>query len=121
MRFGFLTEGDTPRGASVANRYHEIIREAQFLEQMGFDFWGCSEQHFTGPVATISAPEVLLGAVAQATSRIKIRTIVFRDAAFQSSDTQRRAVGDARHPVARTDGVRDCARQQRGGRERVQD
>ncbi|MGD9762829.1 MAG: LLM class flavin-dependent oxidoreductase [Candidatus Binatia bacterium] len=77
MRFGFLTEGDTPRGASVANRYHEVIREAQFAEQMGFDFWGCSEQHFTGPVATISAPEVLLGAVAQATSRIKIRTMSF--------------------------------------------
>lgn len=77
MRFGFLTEGDTPRGASVANRYHEIIREAQFLDELGFDFWGCSEQHFTGPVATISAPEVLLGAVAQATSRIKIRTMSF--------------------------------------------
>jgi len=75
MRFGFLTEGDTPRGASVANRYLEVIREAQFLEEMGFDFWGCSEQHFTGPVATISAPEVLFGAVAQATSRIKLRTM----------------------------------------------
>ncbi len=75
MRCGFLTEGDTPRGASVANRYLEVIREAQFLEEMGFDFWGSSEQHFTGPVVTISAPEVLFGAVAQATSRIKLRTM----------------------------------------------
>lgn len=75
MKFGFLTEGDTPRGASVANRYHEIIREVQFLEEMNFDFWGSSEQHFTGPVATISAPEVLYGAVAQATNRIKLRTM----------------------------------------------
>lgn len=75
MIFGFLTEGDTPRGASVANRYHEIIKEAQFLEEMDFDFWGSSEQHFTGPVATISAPEVLYGAVAQATHRIKLRTM----------------------------------------------
>ena len=75
MKFGFLTEGDTPRGASVANRYHEIIREVQFLEAMDFDFWGSSEQHFTGPVATISAPEVLYGAVAQATHRIKMRTM----------------------------------------------
>jgi hypothetical protein len=59
MKFGFLTEGDSPRGYSVANRYHEVIREAQYADEMGFDFWGSSEQHFTGPVATISAPEVL--------------------------------------------------------------
>jgi alkanesulfonate monooxygenase SsuD/methylene tetrahydromethanopterin reductase-like flavin-dependent oxidoreductase (luciferase family) len=75
MKFGFLTEGDTPRGYSVASRYHEVIREAQFAEEMGFDFWGASEQHFTGPVATISAPEVLFAAVAQATTRIKIRSM----------------------------------------------
>ena len=75
MRFGFLTEGDTPRGASVADRYHEVIREAQFAEEHGFDFWGASEQHFTGPVATISAPEVLFAAVAHATTKIKIRSM----------------------------------------------
>ncbi len=56
----------------MAERYHEVIREAQFVEEMGFDFWGSSEQHFTGPVATISAPEVLYGAVAHATNRIKL-------------------------------------------------
>lgn len=75
MKFGLFTEGDTPRGYSVARRYQEMIREAQFAEEMGFDFWGCSEQHFTGPVATTSAPEVLYGAVAHATSRIKLRTM----------------------------------------------
>jgi alkanesulfonate monooxygenase SsuD/methylene tetrahydromethanopterin reductase-like flavin-dependent oxidoreductase (luciferase family) len=75
MKFGFLTEGDSPRGYSVANRYHEVIREAQYADEMGFDFWGSSEQHFTGPVATISAPDVLFGAVAQTTTRIKIRSM----------------------------------------------
>lgn len=75
MKFGFLTEGDTPPGASAANRLHEVIREAQFCDEMNFDFWGSSEQHFTDPVATISAPEVLYGAVAQATSRIKLRSM----------------------------------------------
>ena len=69
MKFGLFTEADTPRGYSVARRYKEVIREAQYAEEMGFDVWGCSEQHFTGPVATTSAPEVLYGAVAQATSR----------------------------------------------------
>lgn len=75
MRFGLFTEADTPRGYSVARRYKEVIREAQYAEEMGFDVWGCSEQHFTGPVATTSAPEVLYGAVAQATSKIKLRTM----------------------------------------------
>lgn len=75
MKFGLFTEADTPRGYSVARRYKEVIREAQYAEEMGFDVWGCSEQHFTGPVATTSAPEVLYGAVAQATSRIKLRTM----------------------------------------------
>jgi alkanesulfonate monooxygenase SsuD/methylene tetrahydromethanopterin reductase-like flavin-dependent oxidoreductase (luciferase family) len=75
MRFGMFTEGDAPRGYSVAQRYYEVIREAQYAEEMGFDFWGASEQHFTGPVATISAPEVLFAAVAQVTSRIKIRSM----------------------------------------------
>lgn len=75
MRFVFLTEGDTPRGASVADRYHEIIREAQFCEEMDFDAWGSSEQHFTSPVATVSAPEIIFGAVAQATERIHIRSM----------------------------------------------
>lgn len=75
MKFGLFTEADTPRGYSVARRYKEVICEAQFAEDMGFDVWGCSEQHFTGPVATTSAPEVIYGAVAQATSKIKLRTM----------------------------------------------
>lgn len=77
MRFAFLTEADTPPGASVADRYHEIIREAQHCDAMGFDVWGCSEQHFVAPNANTSAPEVLLGAVAYATTHISIRPMSF--------------------------------------------
>lgn len=72
MRFGFLTEATTPKGMTHYHRYHEIIREAEFAEEMGWDFWGTSEQHFA-PGATTTAPEALYGAVAMRTSRIKLR------------------------------------------------
>ncbi|WP_420623599.1 LLM class flavin-dependent oxidoreductase [Candidatus Poriferisodalis sp.] len=72
MRFGFLSEGTTPRGMTHHHRLHEVIREAELCEEMGWDFWGTSEQHFA-PGATIAAPETLYGAVAMRTSRIKLR------------------------------------------------
>lgn len=75
MKFALFVEGDTNRGYSVSERYHEIIREAQYAEEVGFDAWGCAEQHFVGPTCTTSAPEVIFGAVAQATSRITLRTM----------------------------------------------
>jgi alkanesulfonate monooxygenase SsuD/methylene tetrahydromethanopterin reductase-like flavin-dependent oxidoreductase (luciferase family) len=43
-------------------------------EEMGFDFYGLSEVHFS-PEMTISAPEVLLGAIAAKTERIRLRTV----------------------------------------------
>ncbi|MGV0794995.1 LLM class flavin-dependent oxidoreductase [Mycolicibacterium sp. XJ1819] len=77
MRFGIVTEADTTPRASIAERYHEVLREVQYAEEMGFDFWGPSEQHFIPPVATISASEVLLGAASQVTSSIELRAMSF--------------------------------------------
>lgn len=65
-------EGET-HGITHAQRYKEMIREAMFAEEMGFDFWGTSEQHFTLDGYTVSAPEVLFGAVAARTSKIQLR------------------------------------------------
>ena len=62
-----------PKGLSYSARYHEIIKEAVFAEEMGFDFWGTSEQHFVPSAYAVSAPETLYGAVAALTSRITIR------------------------------------------------
>lgn len=77
MRFILASEGDTPPGASYVNRYDELIREAILCEAMGFYAWGLSEQHFQAPNATISAPEVIYGAVSQLTRSIKIRAMSF--------------------------------------------
>jgi alkanesulfonate monooxygenase SsuD/methylene tetrahydromethanopterin reductase-like flavin-dependent oxidoreductase (luciferase family) len=73
MRFMVATEAETPLGTTHHRRYKEVLEEARFAEEMGFHTWGTSEQHFMSPVSCISAPEVLYGAVAALTSRIRIR------------------------------------------------
>lgn len=76
MRFGLIQEGVTPIGTTHHRRYKELIREVQVAEDAGFDFWGTSEQHFIGDQASVSAPEVLFGAVAAVTSKINIRHMI---------------------------------------------
>jgi alkanesulfonate monooxygenase SsuD/methylene tetrahydromethanopterin reductase-like flavin-dependent oxidoreductase (luciferase family) len=73
MRFMVATEAETPLGTTHHRRYKEVLEEAKFAEEMGFHTWGTSEQHFMSPVSCVSAPEVLYGAVAALTSRIRIR------------------------------------------------
>jgi len=75
MRFGFINEGAVPMGGTYHTRYREIMDEAIYAEEMGFDFFGCSEQHFMNN-GGISSTEVFYGALAQRTSRIQIRSMV---------------------------------------------
>ena len=64
MKVGLLQEGEVLPGRSYAERYHEMIREVALADRMGFHCWGTSEQHFSPPRFTVSAPEVLYAAVA---------------------------------------------------------
>lgn len=73
MRFGLLSEGDTPDGMTNYHRYHEVLEEMVLADAVGFDFCGTSEQHFFPSVATFSAPETFYGALAVRTKRIKLR------------------------------------------------
>lgn len=73
MRFVMMTEARTPRGYTHQRRWHEVIEEAVYAEEMGFDTWGCSEHHFFCDVATTSTPSTLFAAVAMKTSRIRLR------------------------------------------------
>lgn len=73
MRFGLITEAEVAKGTPYSVRYHEVIKEAIHADEMGFDFWGSSEQHLVPSAYSISAPEVLYGAVAARTTNIKIR------------------------------------------------
>jgi alkanesulfonate monooxygenase SsuD/methylene tetrahydromethanopterin reductase-like flavin-dependent oxidoreductase (luciferase family) len=73
MKVGLLQEGEIRSGVSVAQRYEEMIAEVTKADEMGFYSWGTSEQHFSPPRFTVSAPEVLYAAIARHTKNIKLR------------------------------------------------
>ncbi len=73
IKVGLLQEGDISNNISVKQRYGEMIREVQLADRLGFSSWGTSEQHFSAPTFTVSAPEVLYAAVASHTENIRIR------------------------------------------------
>ncbi|MDI2098915.1 LLM class flavin-dependent oxidoreductase [Ruicaihuangia caeni] len=74
MRVGLLQEGDLV-GTTVAERYHQMIKEVKLADELGFSTWGTSEQHFSPPHFSVAAPEVLYSAIAAQTSSIKLRTM----------------------------------------------
>ncbi|MGE3744920.1 MAG: LLM class flavin-dependent oxidoreductase [Sphingomonadaceae bacterium] len=73
MRFIMLSECETLHGATHHRRYWDMVTEAVFAEEMGFDGWGTSEHHFFNDIAVAPSPECLFTAVAMRTSRIKLR------------------------------------------------
>jgi alkanesulfonate monooxygenase SsuD/methylene tetrahydromethanopterin reductase-like flavin-dependent oxidoreductase (luciferase family) len=75
MRVGLLQEGEVRDGKSYAQRYREMIDEVVAADRLGFSTWGTSEQHFSPPRFTVSAPEVLYAAVAARTQQIKLRVM----------------------------------------------
>ena len=74
MKFGFLSEAETQPGTTHHRRYMEVVEEVIVAEEMGWDFFGTSEQHFISPVACVSAPETFYPFIAAKTSRIKLGT-----------------------------------------------
>jgi alkanesulfonate monooxygenase SsuD/methylene tetrahydromethanopterin reductase-like flavin-dependent oxidoreductase (luciferase family) len=73
MRVGLSAEADIPAGGDLTQRYEDMLHEVELADELGFDFYGVSEQHFNNRVAFVSAPEVLFGAVAARTKWIKVR------------------------------------------------
>jgi alkanesulfonate monooxygenase SsuD/methylene tetrahydromethanopterin reductase-like flavin-dependent oxidoreductase (luciferase family) len=73
MRVGLLQEGEVRPGVSYAQRYREMIDEVVLADELGFSAWGTSEQHFSAPRFTVSAPEVLYAAIAAKTKHITLR------------------------------------------------
>lgn len=73
MKFGFLSEGDTPVGMTHQHRYWEIVDEVVQADRMGFDWFGASEQHVTVGGASLSAPEILYSYLFGKTNRIRFR------------------------------------------------
>lgn len=75
MKFGYMSEGETAEGESYYHRYQELIKEVIYAEELGFDLFASSEQHFTFG-ATVSAPECLYSYLFAVTKRIRFRHAV---------------------------------------------
>lgn len=71
MRFGFISEAETPPGMTHRHRYLELIDEFLLAEKVGFDLIGTSEQHFAIGGISVSAPETLYPYMMALTSRIR--------------------------------------------------
>jgi probable LLM family oxidoreductase len=72
--FGDVTADADGRLVSHARVLRDVIAEAELADQVGIDFLGVGEHH--RPDFAISAPEVLLGAIAGRTQRLRLGTAV---------------------------------------------
>jgi alkanesulfonate monooxygenase SsuD/methylene tetrahydromethanopterin reductase-like flavin-dependent oxidoreductase (luciferase family) len=73
--FGLFYEIPVPRPwheRSEYDAYHDVIAQAVRGEEMGFSHFWTVEHHFLSEFSHCSAPEVLYGAIAAKTSRMKI-------------------------------------------------
>lgn len=75
MRFGFMSEGEVPEQSSYFHRYRELVAEVELADELGFDFFASSEQHFTFG-ASVSAPECLFSYLFPLTRRLRFRHAV---------------------------------------------
>jgi alkanesulfonate monooxygenase SsuD/methylene tetrahydromethanopterin reductase-like flavin-dependent oxidoreductase (luciferase family) len=75
MKFGFMTEGEGVEGESYYHRYRDLINQVLLAEELGFDIFATSEQHFTFG-AMVSAPECLFPYLFPLTKRIRFRHAV---------------------------------------------
>src|SRR5262245_56602176 len=79
LEFGLDTFGDVTRGAGGAMLPHaqvirNVIEEGVLADQLGIDFIGLGEHHRAD--FAISAPEVLLAAIAARTNDIRLGSAV---------------------------------------------
>ncbi|MEZ0335369.1 MAG: LLM class flavin-dependent oxidoreductase, partial [Gemmatimonadales bacterium] len=72
--FGDLTVDADGRVKSHGQVLRDVVAEAELADQLGVNFFGVGEHH--RPDFAISAPEVVLGAIAGRTERIHLGTAV---------------------------------------------
>jgi len=73
MRVMIIQEAICAPDESWPVRYRDSIAEAIHADRHGFDLYGLSEQHFAHGEAIVSAPEIVLAAVAAVTKNITLR------------------------------------------------
>ncbi|MFL5926022.1 MAG: LLM class flavin-dependent oxidoreductase [Gaiellaceae bacterium] len=73
MEIGVYTFAEL-NGQDPAGRMHDLLEEAELAEQVGLDVFGVGEHH--RPDFIVSAPAVVLGAIAARTERIRLTSAV---------------------------------------------
>lgn len=74
IELGLDTFGDLTPGATHAEVIGNVVEEAVLADSLGVDFIGLGEHH--RPDFAISAPEIVLAAIASRTTRIRLGTSV---------------------------------------------
>jgi alkanesulfonate monooxygenase SsuD/methylene tetrahydromethanopterin reductase-like flavin-dependent oxidoreductase (luciferase family) len=76
MKFSLFTEIQCPQGSSPAARLGEFMEQAELADRLGFDAYWIAEIHCQPKFSLLSAPYVVLGAVAQRTQRLRLGVAV---------------------------------------------
>jgi natural product biosynthesis luciferase-like monooxygenase protein len=78
MRYGlfYLPSSVPATRAEGAERFHTIVEQVAFGEQLGFDSVWLAEHHFHSFAGIFSSPPVIGAAIAQRTTRMRIGTAV---------------------------------------------
>ena len=76
MKFSLFTEIQCPAGSSPAARLEEFMEQAELADREGFHAYWIAEIHCQPKFSLLSAPYVVLGAVAQRTQRLRLGVAV---------------------------------------------
>src|SRR3954462_10392853 len=74
MQLGVATFADVHAGVSPEERLRQLLEEAELAEQLGLDVFAVGEHH--RPDYAVSAPAVVLAALAARTHRIRLASAV---------------------------------------------
>jgi alkanesulfonate monooxygenase SsuD/methylene tetrahydromethanopterin reductase-like flavin-dependent oxidoreductase (luciferase family) len=75
MKFGLMTQIQMPRPwpeRAELNAYGHMLDQAVSAEELGFDYFWITEQHFFLEIGHSPCPDMLLAALSQRTSRIRL-------------------------------------------------
>jgi alkanesulfonate monooxygenase SsuD/methylene tetrahydromethanopterin reductase-like flavin-dependent oxidoreductase (luciferase family) len=76
MKFSLFTEIQCPEGSSPAGRLEEFMDQAELADRLGFNTYWIAEIHCQPKFSLLSAPYVVLGAIAQRTKRLRLGVAV---------------------------------------------
>ena len=75
MRFSILTLGDNyEQLRSHEQFYQEVIEEAEYAEELGYEGFWVGEHHFQASYRVFPSPQMVLAAIAQRTKKLRLGT-----------------------------------------------